>query len=82
MHRSQRPLHESNPHTVAREHAGAILRQLPERLPPTMFLHQWRRELNYVNTLLVAHATTLVHVRCGLHSLFACRLASSRDMHV
>ena len=64
-------------HIVSREHASAILRQLPARLPPTTFLHQWRGEVKHVNTTLqVAHAKTLLHVRCGLHSLVACRLAT------
>ena len=70
-------------HIVSREHASAILRQLPARLPPTMFLHQWRGEVKHVNTTLqVAHAKTLLHVRCGLHSLVACRLATWRDVRL
>ena len=70
-------------HIVSREHASAILRQLPARLPPTMFLHQWRGEVKHVNTTLqVAHAKTLLHVRCGLHSLIACRLATWRDVRL
>ncbi len=59
-------------HTVTRELAIAILRQLPARLPPTMLLHQWHGRVKYgVNRLQVAHAKTLLHVRCGLHSLVA-----------
>ncbi len=56
---------------ISHQRASLILRQLPVRPSPTIFL-QWRGK--------VSHASVLLHVRCGQHSLIACRLASSSDV--